>query len=260
MIQGIRIYLHGAKVAIASRMAYRADMFISMLIMLMVEMVVPLITILIYNNGAAIPGWSVYEVLLLQGVFMLARGIAFPFFFGIVWNVIRRVQEGTFDLILIKPRSELFIAIVTGFDTEDLGKLVGGATLFSLAVSQLPPPSTMQWLQFIALFLVSILAMFGIGVIMAGIGVVWIGNFRVYEVFVSVTNFANYPASIFSKSIQTVILSILPISILGFIPASALLGRPDAGTLTAIITGIGTVVVSLLFWKAMMRKYTSAGG
>jgi len=38
-----------------------------------------------------------------------------------VWNVLERVQNGTFDLILIKPRSVLQLVIVTGFDSEDLG-------------------------------------------------------------------------------------------------------------------------------------------
>jgi ABC-2 type transport system permease protein len=260
MITAIRIHIQGIKTALAVRMAYRADFFISAFIMLLVEFLTPLVTYLIYKNGASLPGWSMYEVLLIQGIFLLARGIAFPFFFGIVWNTIERVREGTFDLLLIKPRSVLHMAIITGFDSEDLGKLLGGITLFTAALLNLPFPDLFEWLKFIALFFISLVVMFGFALILAGLGIVWVGNFRVYEIFFSLTNFGMYPASIFSKMLQTFITAILPIAMLGFIPASALLGRPAEGTLFSVIISFVFVFACLLFWKVMLKKYTSSGG
>ena len=49
----------GAKTALAG-MAYRGDFFMSMLIMLLVEMAAPVITILITKTGH-LPGWNMYE-------------------------------------------------------------------------------------------------------------------------------------------------------------------------------------------------------
>ncbi|HEY8391752.1 MAG TPA: ABC-2 family transporter protein [Capillibacterium sp.] len=260
MRTNLRIYLAGVKTALASRMAYRGDYFLSILIMLLVEMAAPLITILIYENGASFPGWSMYEALLIQGVFLLGKGIAYPFFFGIVWNTVERVRGGAFDLLMIKPKSALFMAIVTGFDAEDLGKLIGGATLFTLALRRLPPPGVGEWLQFLALFLITLLTLFAYGVTLAGIGIVWIGNIRVYDIFNSLTNFGLYPAAIFSKPVQTVITGIIPIAILGSVPASVLLGRPSPGTWRTVGVSLLFLAGSLLFWRAMLKKYTSAGG
>ena len=256
----LRIYLAGVKTALATRMAYRGDFFMSMLIMLLVEMGVPLITILIYKNGASFPGWSMYEALLVQGVFLLAKGIAFPFFFGIVWNTIERVQSGTFDLLLIKPKSTMFMAIVTAFDSEDLGKLFGGVALFAVAVKRIPPAGLPEWAQFFALFFVTLAALFGYAVILAGLGIVWVGNFRVYDIFSSITTFGMYPAAIFSKTLQTVITLIIPIAILGSVPAAVLLGRPSTGTLGAVVLSVIFLLLSVGFWHRMLRKYTSAGG
>ena len=75
----LRIYLAGVKTALATRMAYRGDFFMSMLIMLLVEMGVPLITILIYKNGASFPAGACMKPCSSR-VFLLAKGIAFPFF------------------------------------------------------------------------------------------------------------------------------------------------------------------------------------
>ncbi len=260
MITALRIHLQGIKAALASRMAYRGDFFMSIIIMLLEEMLAPLITILVYHNGASFPGWTMYEALLIQGIFLLARGIAFPFFFGIVWNTIERVREGAFDLLLIRPKSVLFLSIVTGFDSEDLGKLCGGITLFTLSVSRIPTPGIMEWIQFSALFCIALVVLFGFALVLAGLGIVWIGNFRVYEIFFSITSFGMYPAAIFSKGVQTLITLIIPIAILGFLPAAALLGRPAAGTLGSVAASIAFFLFGFWFWHWMLKKYTSAGG
>ena len=260
MIKAIRIHIEGIKIALASRMAYRGDFIISFIIMLLVEHLAPLVTILIYKNGSSFPGWDMYEVLLVQGVFMLSRGISFPFFFGMVWNTIGRVQEGTFDLLLIKPSSVLFMTIVTGFDSEDLGKLMGGIAMFTIALKHVPAIDALQWIQFIILFSVSLVIMFAFGLFMAGIGIVWIGNFRVYDIFFSISNFGMYPKSIFSKAFQSVFTMLIPVFLLGFFPASVLLGNPDSTAIYAILSSVGFLAVALLFYKSMVSKYTSAGG
>ena len=58
---------------------------------------------------------------------------------------------------------------------------------------------------------------------MAGLGIVWIGNYRIYDIFMAVMEFGMYPKSIFTKSFQTITTYIIPISLLASYPASALL-------------------------------------
>lgn len=256
----VKIYLHGMKIALASRMAYRGDFFMSMLIMMIVELFGPLITWLIYRNGASFPGWQQHEVLLLQGVFLLSRGIAFPFFMGIVWNTISRVQEGTFDLLLIKPRSILQMSIITAFDSEDLGKLIGGLAIFLMALSYVQPRPLENWIVFLILFVFSLITMFAFGLFMAGLGIVWIGNYRIYDIFMTVMEFGLYPRSIFSKFFQSIITWVIPVGLLGSFPASALLGKSSTGVYAALLASIVFLLGGLWFYFHMVRNYTSAGG
>ncbi len=260
MKKAIKIYLIGLRNAFAERMAYRGDFFISMTIMLILEFIVPLVTYLIYRSGMAFPGWSLYEMLLLQGIFMLAKGIAFPLFFGIVWNVLERVREGTFDLLIIKPGSILFMTIITGIDIEDFGKLLGGFLLFGIGCSHIQHISIIQWLQFILLLILSVLVLFSFSLFMAGSVFKWVGNSRVYELFNSVMSFATYPRSIFSKGLQTIISWVIPIAMVAYFPASALLTKSSEGILYAALSAAVFFILSLLFWKYMLRQYTSAGG
>src|SRR5690606_34729587 len=112
MRSALACYAAVMKTKVAERMAYRADFAISVVMMLIGDMMVPLVTLLIYTSGASFPGWELHEVIMIQAVFTLAKGIAFPFFFGIVGNTLNHVREGSFDLILIKPRGALFMAMV----------------------------------------------------------------------------------------------------------------------------------------------------
>lgn len=260
MIKVLKIYFQGMKIALASRMAYRGDFFISMFIMLVGELFAPLITFLIYKNGAAFPGWTIYEVLLIQAIFLISKGIASPMFMGIVFNTVGKVRDGSFDILLIKPHSPLFMSMVTSFDTEDIGKLAGGIGLLCISLYNLPMPGPLQWVQFLLLMLLSILSLFSFTLIMAGTVFKWVGNGRVFEIYDSITNFGLYPSSIFSKTVQTIITSIIPVAVIGFIPAAVLLGKPAGGLLSAIVTSMIFLLFSLWFWNFMLEKYTSAGG
>jgi ABC-2 type transport system permease protein len=255
-----RLYLQGMKTSIAGRMTDRADYLISMAIMLFFDMIMPLVTVIIYSTGANFPGWSLYEALLIQAIFLMAKGVSFPFFFGIVWNTIGRVRDGTLDLLLIKPRHPLFMLIVTGFDAEDLGKLIGGVTLFLVSIYHLPVIVLADWLQFMLLFLASLLMFFSCALFMSGITIVWVGTYRVYEIFDSVTMFSLYPTSIFSKAFRNIITLIIPVAAMGSLPAAVLLGRPTDGALTAIPIVLVFTLASYVFWVNMMKRYKSAGG
>jgi ABC-2 type transport system permease protein len=110
------------------------------------------------------------------------------------------------------------------------------------------------------LFLISLLMLFSFSMLMAGSAFKWVGNSRLYEIFDSVVSFGNYPRSIFSKAFQTIISYIMPIAAIGFLPASVLLGKRPEGIMITCIVCVFFVAGSALFWKSMLRQYTSAGG
>jgi ABC-2 type transport system permease protein len=256
----VHVYFAILKTTLAARMAYRGDFFVSALMIVIGDFLVPLVTLMIYATGAAFPGWNMYEVLLIQAIFMLAKGIAFPCFFGMVWNTLDRVRDGTFDILLLKPRSALYMTLVTGFQTDSIGRLIGGIVLFVIALLHVDAPYSLHWLQFFLLFVISLIVLFGFALFMSGIVFLWVGSSRVYEIFDAVSSFGLYPRSIFTKSFQSLVTYIIPVVMIGSVPAAALLGRPTGNV--GIAAGLCFVfwIIGLLFWHRMLGKYTSAGG
>lgn len=260
MRDGIFLYMKGLQIALANRMAYRGDFFISFVIMLLSEMLAPIITLLIYANGAVFPGWRFEEVLLIQGVFMLSRGIGFVLFFGMVGETLTLVRDGNFDLMLMKPRPVLLMAAVNSIDIQQISRVVTGLMISAYALSLMDRPSPLAWISFSSLLVLSLIVMLAFSIMMASTVIKWVGNGRVFEIFDAVVNFGMYPKTIFSQAFANLITFVVPILLIGFAPASVLMGREVEGILSSFIAAILFLMASLALWHGMMRFYTSAGG
>ncbi len=259
-MSNFKVFLVAFKVELASCMAYRFDFFISFILVFLGEFILPLVTLLIYASGTSFPGWSLYEVLLIQGVFLLAKGTSNVLISGVIYNTLARVREGTFDLLLIKPRNTLFMAVVTGFNLNNLGSLASGFVLFVYALSHTQDIHPIQWVLFCFWLMISLLVLFSFNILSAAIVFKWVGNSRIYEMFESVTNFGMYPKSIFSKSVGNMISYVMPITVIGFLPATILMSKHVEGMALSGIVSLTFFCFSLLFWHKMLGNYTSAGG
>ena len=183
----------------------------------------PLVTLLIYNAGTSFR--LTMEKHSHSGGILLAAGIAFPLFFGMVWIVFDQAVQGTFEITLLKPRSPLLLTMLRGIDIEGFSRMLGGILLVAFTVNRLPAPPLSGWLLFILFVSLSILILFGFALILAASLFVWIGNARVIELMESILVFSRYPGTIFAKPLQWAFAVGIPLSMIALFPAEALLGR-----------------------------------
>ena len=255
-----RIYSVSMANNIKSRLSYRVDFILSMILMVIGEMLLPLFTLLIYQTGASFADWNFYEAMLIQSVFMMSTGVSYAFFFNIIFATMHSVREGSFDIILLKPVSPIVNGIATSFEIDNVGAILGGISFFIYSIVHLPNIEIMQWLQFIALFLMGLSVILSLSLFMAGMLFKWVGNSRIHDMFTSVVTFGRYPISIFPKAVMIGVSYILPIAMIGFFPASALLEK--IGFEAVISSGVCVIflVLAVMFWNRMIRSYSSAGG
>lgn len=256
----ILIFTRGLGIAFRVRMAYRFDFIACLFLMLVSDVAVTIATFIIYQNGVSFPGWTFNDVLLMQSIFLLAKGIAFPLYFGMSLNTLFRVADGIYDLLLIKPHSTLFMSIVTGFEVEDFGKTIGGIILFTYAVLHMQIPSVLVWISFAAVFICSLLVLFSFALLIAATSFVWVQNYRLFEVFDTIALFGQYPGSIYPSVLKNVISYAVPVLMIGFFPASVLLSRPGSGLLFACGASVIMYAVSFMVYKIMSTRHVSAGG
>ena len=261
MRRGLRIYLRYIRISFSTAAAYRANFFFTQCIALLSRLLVPLVTVLIYAGGQRIPGWSFEEALLIQSVFMLCTGACAPLFNNIIWVTMSRVREGTYDMVLLKPCSAMFLTVAEAFDIEYLGTLVGGIAMFGYAVSRMPAqPELGGWLLFALLLLMGMCMTLGCLLLMSSAMFRWVGNSRMYEIFDAVTTFGRYPGTIFSRLLGGLSTYIIPVAMMGYIPAASLLGRASPSLLVACLPCALFLLLGVAVFRRMTYLYQSAGG
>lgn len=241
-------------------LTYRFNFLLDNVIMLVSNILFPLVTILIYGSGGQFPGWTIYEVLLIQSIFTISTGIANMLFNGILWATMRHIIDGSLEIVLIKPVDCMFYLMASTIQLDGAGLLLGGGIMFAIAVANIGAVSGWMILQSVVLFGAGVLVMMGISLIMAATSFKWVGNSRIPEIFDSIKYFGGYPQNIFHKTIQGFTSFILPVAMIGFFPAAALLGRTTPYTFVAIIPCMLFAAAGIYLFKHMVHLYEGVGG
>ena len=254
------IYRECVKTALAQVAAYRLDFILSMIITFFGNVMFPLVTILIYSAGAGFPGWSFYEVLLIQSIFTISNGLASVMLGGVLWTTMQHIREGSFEIVLLRPIDPLFFLIASNFETESLGQLLGGGVMLGIAVAHTGAASAVAVLQCAVLFAAGFAVMTGIFLVMAAASFKWVGNSRLPEIFDSVKTFGKYPVTIFPKIVTGIVTFIIPVAMAGFFPAQALLGRLEPLAMIAVLPCVLFMLFGIWLYRHMIRLYEGVGG
>jgi ABC-2 type transport system permease protein len=231
-----------------------------MFITLFFNLLFPLITILIYNSGASFPGWSFYEVLLVQSIFTLSLGLAWILFSNVLWSTMQYIREGSYEVVLLRPVNPLFFLIATNFDTGSFGLLIGGGVMFGIAITHTGISSPAAVVQFLVLFAAGFAVMTGFQMIMAATSFKWVGNSRLPDILDSIISFGKYPVSIFPRAVKTMASFIIPVGMIGFYPASALLGRLEPLVLVSVVPCVLFMLFGIWLYHYMVKLYEGVGG
>ncbi len=246
--------------AVKGALAYRSDFLLRSIITLLSNILFPLVTVLIYALGARFPGWNMWEVLLLQSIYSMSTGAASILFGNVLWATMDHVQQGSFETVLLKPVSPLFYLIAVNFDLESNGLFFGGLVMTVVCGVK---TGSCRWENvpaFLLFFLGGLAVMSGMFLLMAAMSFKWVGNSRIPEIFDSMKSFGKYPVGIFPKKIQILCSFIIPVAVIGFFPAGALLGRMDERAYFTLLPCALFFVAGSAVYHIMIRMYEGVGG
>jgi len=95
---------------------------------------------------------------------------------------------------------------------------------------------------------------------MAATSFKWVGNDRLPDILDSILSFGKYPVSIFPRMVKIISSFIIPVGMIGFFPASALLGQLDPVALISVIPCILFMFFGIWLYHYMVRLYEGVGG
>lgn len=213
---------------------------------------------LFYSKGYTFTGWSWQEALLVLGIFTFLQGFSSTFLAPNLNRIVRHVQDGTLDFVLLKPiRSQFWLSTHT-ISPWGLPDLIFGCILIGYAGNQLGIP--------IGNYLFSLLPLgFGLVILyslwfMLGATSIWfVKIYNVTEVLRGFLEAGRYPMVAYPVAFRFFFTFVVPVAFLTTIPAEVMLGRSQVVWLTSAgFLALGLFLVSSWFWRFALRFYTSA--
>ena len=217
---------------------------------------------IIFGNVDQIGDWSKWEVVLLVGTHQIVAQLFQAVFFQNLANIPELVRTGKLDTLLALPIDSQFAVSSKQFGLDSvLNALLGGAVVIvSLANLDITPSFTSVVLYLVALG-------FGVAIhyaIMLALAAVSFWIVRAQGLVYGYFNFlqiARYPDVIFPRLFRFIFGWIIPVIIVANIPARLLikpLEQPGLLMLQLVIAGSVALLLSRIFWRFALRRYSSA--
>lgn len=213
---------------------------------------------LFYRKGYSFQGWSWQEALVVLGVFTLFQGFAATFLSPNLNQIVRQVQLGTLDFVLLKPISSQFWLSLRSISPWGLPDLLFGVVLIGYAGRQLSIGFTDYLLSLVPLLL-GFLTLYSLWFMLGATSIWFVKVYNVTEVLRGLVEAGRFPIAAYPIAYRFFFTFIVPVVFLTTVPAEVMLQRSSMSWLVSgAALAIGLLWCSRLFWRFALRFYTSA--
>jgi len=257
---------HGRSIArfwsssLAAEMEYQLN--------LLIEVAATLITLagslftlsLFFGHGQQLGGWSWNAALVVLGIYTLLNGFSSTLLRPNLGNLVKQVQSGGLDFVLLKPiDSQIWLSLrtlspwglpemVLGLALVVVGTIRSGARLEATAL-----------LTGSLMVLAGVTILYSLWFVLAATSIWFVKIWNATEVLRSLLAAGQFPVSAYPPALRLLFTTILPVAFLTTVPAEAILGLANGGSLLAglVLAGL-SLVGSRALWRFALRHYTSA--
>lgn len=213
---------------------------------------------LFYRTGYTFTGWSWSAALLVLGIFTLLQGFAATFLAPNLNRIVRHVQEGTLDFVLLKPISSQFWLSTHTLSPWGLPDLVFGTIVIGYAGTDLGLSINNYLISAIPLFF-GFVILYSLWFILGATSIWFVKIYNSTEVLRGLLEAGRYPIVAYPTAYRFFFTFVVPVAFLTTIPAQTMLGQGEINwSIGAGVLAIVLFWISKAFWQFALRFYTSA--
>lgn len=217
-------------------------------------------TLIFFRFTGTLGGWSLYQVLLVVGLFRIFEGLIDGVMRPNITRIVEYIQKGTLDFILLKPVDSQFMASLRQINMMTVPDfLVGsGLILYGLGM-QGHWPTLFEALTFVLLLGCGCVIAYSLWMLLVTTAFWLVRVENIAELLTAIYETGRFPVSAFSTGIRIALTFVVPIAFMTTFPAAALLGIVEP-----LYLGLAPVMAAVLFlatrtfWRFALRSYTSA--
>jgi ABC-2 type transport system permease protein len=213
---------------------------------------------LFYGQGYTFAGWSWEAALLVLGIFTLLQGFSATFLAPNLNRIVRHVQEGTLDFVLLKPIPSQFWLSTHTLSPWGLPDLVFGSILLVYAGRKLNLGIDDYLLSTVPLGF-GLVILYSLWFMLGATSIWFVKIYNVTEVLRGLLEAGRYPMVAYPAAYRFFFTFVVPVAFLTTVPAEAMLGRSEiTWMLGAGVLALLLYFVANKFWQFALRFYTSA--
>ncbi|MEL6223294.1 MAG: ABC transporter permease [Cyanobacteria bacterium J06626_14] len=244
--------------AIAAELEYRLNFFVATLSSIASLSGSIFSLFLFYQHDYTFQGWSWEEALVVLGMFTLLQGFSATFLAPNLNQIVRLVQEGTLDFVLLKPISSQFWLSTRSVSPWGIPDLVFGLIIIGYAGHQLNLPTSSYVLGVVPLSF-GLLILYSLWFMLGATSIWFVKIYNVTEVLRGLLEAGRYPMVAYPAAYRVFFTFVVPVAFLTTVPAQTVLNRTELGwVLGALALAIALLQCSKWFWRFALRFYTSA--
>lgn len=261
------LYLRLVRARIRAQWQYRTSFALDVVGTFLISFLDFVAILVIFANVPQLGSWTVAEVALLYGISSLAFALT-DLVIGHLDLFPQTIRDGTFDLVLIRPRATLFQVLSADFQIRRLGRIAQGLVVLVFALVSL----RIEWSLERAVVLVAAVATGVLIFVAIWVTVICIAFWTVEGreaanafTYGGVT-LAQYPIDIYDRWLRRFLAYIVPVAFVAYFPALFVLGKPDPlgfpvwMSFLSPVVGVAAALFASAVWRFGVRHYQSAGG
>ena len=213
---------------------------------------------LFYRTGYTFSDWSWEEATIVLGFFTLLQGFSATFLVPNLNQIVKQVEQGTLDFVLLKPISSQFWLSTRSVSPWGLPDLFFGIILIVYAGNKLGL-NLGNYLASLIPLSFGFIILYSLWFILGATSIWFVKVYNVTEVLRGLLEAGRYPMVAYPAVYRFFFTFIVPVAFLTTVPAQSMLGRGEltwmfgAGALAILL-----FIFSVIFWRFALRFYTSA--
>ncbi|MGQ9871078.1 ABC transporter permease [Leptodesmis sp.] len=213
---------------------------------------------LFYRTGYTFQNWSWEQALIVLGVFTVLQGFSATFLAPNLNRIVRHIQQGTLDFVLLKPISSQFWLSAHILSPWGLPDLLFGCVIILYAGSHLSLPVSAYLVSLVPIAC-GFLILYSLWFMLGAMSIWFVKIYNVTEVLRGLLEAGRFPMAAYPTAYRFFFTFIVPVAFLTTVPSEVILGRGEwIWTLGAGLLALFLFWASNAFWKFALRFYTSA--
>ena len=267
MAESLALYGRFVAAAVRSQLQYRLSFALDAVGMFLVSFLDFLAVVIIFHNVPQLGGFSVREVAFLYATSAMAFSLA-DLVVGHLDTFPEYIRNGTFDVLLARPRGTLFQVVAADFHLRRLGKFLQGGAVLVYALATLDVAWDVGRAAMVAAMVVCGAVIYvAVWVFMICI-VFWAveGNETANAFTYGGQFLAQYPIDVYGQWTRRLLAYLIPAAFVSYFPSLYVLGKADPLGLPRFLQFSSPLVAVLAalaagaMWRYAVRHYRSAGG